>query len=109
MVFYVDVDDTLVRSFGRKRIPMPEMVNHIHRLRDEGAELYCWSSGGANYARQSAQELGLEDCFLGFLPKPHVMLDDVEPSSWKRFVTVHPAEAPSKSLIDYRASLEPAV
>jgi hypothetical protein len=109
LVFYVDVDDTLVRSFGSKRIPMTEMVNHIQKLKNEGAELYCWSSGGADYARRSAQELGLESCFLGFLPKPYVMLDDMEPSSWKRLVTVHPAEAPSKSLIDYRASLGPAV
>ena len=83
---------------------MVEMLNHIRRLKDEGAELYCWSSGGADYARRSAQELGLETCFLGFLPKPNVLLDDVEPSSWRRFVTVHPAEAPSKSLTDYRVA-----
>jgi hypothetical protein len=88
---FVDVDDTLVRSFGSKRIPMASMVELVKQLKQKGATMYCWSSGGADYARSSAQELGLEDCFLGFLPKPNILLDDVKFSKW-RVTELHPNE-----------------
>jgi phosphoglycolate phosphatase-like HAD superfamily hydrolase len=76
-VVYVDVDDTLVRSFGSKRIPMAAMVALVRDLNDAGAALYCWSTAGELYARATAEELGLADCFRAFLPKPQVLLDDV--------------------------------
>lgn len=51
-IIFVDVDDTLVRTFGHKRIPMPAVIDTVRRLAATGqAELYCWSSGGAEYAR----------------------------------------------------------
>jgi len=57
VVIFVDVDDTFVRSYGTKRIPMPAVIHHIRSLFDQGAELYCWSSGGAEYARDSVLSL----------------------------------------------------
>ncbi len=45
-VIHVDVDDTLVRSFGSKRIPMGAMVAQVRALHASGATLYCWSTGG---------------------------------------------------------------
>lgn len=106
IVVYVDVDDTFVRSVGTTRIPIPGVISHIRELHRDGAELYCWSSGGAEYARGSAREMRIEECFAGFLPKPHVILDDQEPASWRRLVCVHPAECQSRSLEDYRAAFE---
>jgi hypothetical protein len=94
-VVYVDVDDTLIRSAGRTRIPIPAAIAAVRRLHAEGAELYCWSSGGADYARESAGECGLTDCFVAFLPKPHVMLDDVSFDRWRRLRHVHPNDAAS--------------
>jgi predicted HAD superfamily phosphohydrolase YqeG len=91
MAVYVDVDDTLVRSFGSKRIPMTEMVAFVRSLKQQGATLYCWSSGGAEYARRSAEELGLGDCFIAYLPKPHVLIDDVAVDKWK-MRQLHPNE-----------------
>jgi len=91
-VAYIDVDDTLVRSVGSKRIPIVAAVRHVKALKEEGWELYCWSSGGAVYSRTSAKELGIEDCFAGFLPKPDLMLDDLSPQSWRGFRVIHPAE-----------------
>lgn len=105
LVVYVDVDDTLVRSFGSKRIPMSSVVEHVRELHRRGATLYCWSTGGAEYAQASARELGLEACFSGFLPKPHVMIDDQAPADWRLLVCVHPNEAASKTLDDYQAIL----
>ena len=101
LVAYVDVDDTLVRSFGSKRIPMTQMVRHVRQLSRDGVLLYAWSSGGGDYARDAARELGLEDCFKAFLPKPNVIIDDQAPADWRRLVHVHPAEAPSKTIREY--------
>lgn len=56
---FVDVDDTLVRSVGQTRIPMSAVVADIRRLRAAGHRLFLWSSGGVEYARTSAEELGI--------------------------------------------------
>ncbi len=101
IVAYVDVDDTLVRSFGSKRIPMTEMVQHVRELYRDGITLYAWSSGGGDYARNSARELGIEECFTAFLPKPNVIIDDQSPAEWRRLVHVHPAAATAKTVRDY--------
>jgi phosphoglycolate phosphatase-like HAD superfamily hydrolase len=93
-VVYVDVDDTLVRSFGSKRMPMASMIALVRALKQRGALLYCWSSGGGEYARMAAAEVGLDDCFEAFLPKPHVLLDDVHVGRWK-LLQLHPAECAS--------------
>lgn len=99
-VVYVDVDDTLVRSVGSKRIPMPSVVEEVRKLSAAGALLYLWSSGGADYARTSAVELGIETCFVAFLPKPDVMIDDQPPSEWRRLRHVYPLQASSAKQIE---------
>lgn len=104
LIVFVDVDDTLVRSFGTKRIPMTEVVEHVALLKAQGAVLYCWSSGGADYARRSAVELGIEHCFAGFLPKPHVMIDDQPMSEWKHFLHVVPLSCSTTGVEEYRSS-----
>ena len=86
----MDVDDTLVRSYGTKRIPMPDVIRHVRNLHQQGDTLYCWSSGGADYARASAEEFGIADCFQAFLPKPDVLLDDQNVSDWRHLRQVHP-------------------
>jgi len=82
-VVFVDVDDTLIRSVGLKRIPIPEAVAGVKALHAAGDQLYLWSSGGAEYARLSAVELGIESCFLAFLPKPDIYVDDQAISDWR--------------------------
>lgn len=92
-IIFVDVDDTLIRSVGTKRIPMPPVVERVRVLHREGVALYLWSSGGADYARASAVELGIEDCFVTFLPKPDVYLDDQAVSEWRYCLHVLPSNA----------------
>jgi len=92
MVVFVDVDDTLVRSAGTKRIPIPAVIAHVRELHAQGAILYLWSSGGADYARSTAEELGLLGCFVGFLPKPHVIIDDQQVHEWRDCREIHPAQ-----------------
>lgn len=89
-VIYVDVDDTLVRSFGSKRIPITAAIERVRALHAAGFELYCWSTGGADYCRATAFELGLSECFVAYLPKPQLLLDDQHPSEWRTLRWVHP-------------------
>ena len=92
-IVYIDVDDTLIRSVGTRRIPMPAAVAAVRTLATQGAALYLWSSGGANYARVSARELGIEDCFSAFLPKPDAYIDDQPVHEWRTCRHVLPANA----------------
>ena len=105
LVVFVDIDDTLVRSFGSKRIAMSSMVDRVRALHAEGAVLYAWSSGGADYARSSAEELGLGGCFVAFLPKPDVFVDDVRIEAWRQVVQLHPNEAAHRTVEELRALL----
>jgi cation transport ATPase len=92
-VIYVDVDDTLVRSFGTKRMPMASVVSSIQALHQDGVVMYLWSSGGGEYARESAVELGIENCFVAFLPKPDVYIDDQSFDEWRYCRHVLPGNA----------------
>ena len=58
-----------------------------------------------DYARESAEELGIEVCFTAFLPKPQIMIDDVEISKWRSLKDIHPNSCDSYSLEDYRKLL----
>jgi phosphoserine phosphatase len=102
--FYVDVDDTLVRSFGSKRVAIDATVEAVRSLSLAGAQLFCWSSGGAEYARTSATELGIEGCFVAFLPKPDGLIDDVRVTEW-RLAQIHPSECRGKSAPELLALL----
>lgn len=99
-IIYVDVDDTFVRSAGTKRIPMPATIRHIRALKEQGAQMYCWSSGGAEYAQPSARECGIEDCFVAFLPKPQLLIDDQNIGDWRDLKWVHPASCDNADLGD---------
>jgi isochorismate hydrolase len=105
LYIYVDVDETFVRNFGSKRIPMPNVIQHIKKLKFQGALMYCWSSGGAQYARASAIEFGLLECFIGFLPKPDVMIDDMHIQDWRYLLQVHPNECEVQTMATYRKKL----
>lgn len=82
-IIFVDVDDTLIRTVGSKRIPICETIRHIRRLHESGMILYLWSSGGAEYAEIIARELELSQCFVAFLPKPKAYIDDQPINEWR--------------------------
>ena len=103
---YVDVDDTLIRSVGTKRMPLPAVVSHVKDLARAGAELYCWSAVGAEYARATARDLGIESCFTAFLPKPNILIDDQEVRTWRRFKVVHPLSIADQTVEKYLSMLE---
>src|SRR5215203_876620 len=103
LCIYVDVDDTLIRSAGSKRIPIPAVIRHVCELHEKGVLLYCWSSGGGDYARESATEVGIAHCFAGFLPKPNVVIDDQRVIDWPQFLHVYPASC--RTLDEYTSTL----
>jgi|SRR5579859_242156 len=92
-VVFIDVDDTLVRSAGAKRIPIPAVIARVRQLKQEGAILFLWSTGGDEYCQSSATELGIADCFAGFLPKPNVYIDDQPVHEWKSCKHLYPSQA----------------
>jgi len=61
LVIYVDVDDTLVRTAGTKRMPIPSVVAHVKALFEGGAELYCWEHSRRDYARTTARPIGCRE------------------------------------------------
>lgn len=89
---YIDVDDTLIRSVGTKRIPITRTIEKVRSLKLEGWVLYCWSSVGADYAEEVARELGIQECFTDYLPKPTLIIDDIEPLGWPGISIIHPNE-----------------
>jgi predicted HAD superfamily phosphohydrolase YqeG len=91
-IVYVDIDDTMIRSVGAKRIPMPNVIANVRRLKEEGAILYLWSSGGAEYCKSTAAELGISDCFEAFLPKPTIYVDDQPLNEWRFCKHLYPAQ-----------------
>lgn len=105
LYIFVDVDETFVRNYSSKRIADPAVLQHIRSLKDQGAELYCWSSGGARYAKESAKEFGIEDCFMSFLPKPQVAIDDLSFDKWRNLLQVHPNECPGNNVESYKIKL----
>ena len=54
-----------------------------------------------DYCRATAIELGIEDCFVAFLPKPRIMIDDQEVKDWVFCTTFHPTTCAGKRLEDY--------
>ncbi len=101
MIVYVDVDNTLIRTIGEQQHPISEVVNHLRQLNADGVQLFCWSAGGADYAKKCAQVAGVEDLFAAFLPKPRVMIDDQFVTDWPFCVTVHPEWCRGKKWEDY--------
>lgn len=92
MVVFVDIDDTLIRTAGTKRIPMPKTIERVKQLHSDGHTLYLWSSGGALYAEESALELGIQDLFTAFLPKPNLLIDDQPRSEWRGLAYEFPGQ-----------------
>ena len=106
LVIYVDVDDTLVRSYGSRQIPITGVIERLRLLcAEDGVVAYCWSSGGAEYARGVAERLGIAELFLAFLPKPNLMIDDQPPSAWPDVCVLHPNEAMSTDAAAARLKL----
>ena len=106
LCIYIDVDDTLVCSAGGKTIPNPNLVRRIREWKAQGALLYCWSSAGADYAQRTAEELNVKDCFVGFLTKPHALVDDQSIHQWAYFIELAPARAERSSLSEIREELD---
>jgi hypothetical protein len=105
LVAFIDVDDTLVRSVGTKRIPITAVVQRVRDLRVAGTHLYCWSTAGAAYAKATAVELGIADCFVDFLAKPQLLVDDQQPSEWRNLTCLHPNEISSLTVSEIEVAV----
>jgi len=106
LCIYIDVDGTLVQTAADKRIPNPNLLRRLREWKAHGAILYCWSSRGADYARHTAEELKVRDCFAGFLCKPHALVDDQSVHQWAYFLELAPGRAERLSVAGIREELD---
>jgi hypothetical protein len=81
LVVYVDVDDTLIRTSGSKRIPVSGVIESV------------------------AVGLGIAELFAGFLPKPQVLVDDRALAQWNRLIEIHPSECGRWNAEDYQRAV----
>ena len=81
LVVYVNVDDTLIRTSGSKRIPVSGVVESV------------------------AVGLGIAELFAGFLPKPQVLVDDRALAQWNRLIEIHPSECGQWNAEDYQRAV----
>lgn len=71
---FVDIDLTLVDHLGTFKPGATEAMQILH---DGGCHLFLWSTGGAQYCRDTAARAGIEHLFEAFLPKPDLFIDDM--------------------------------
>ncbi|WP_119066095.1 HAD hydrolase family protein [Rubrobacter indicoceani] len=65
MNVFFDVEGTLLGA-GRAR---PHVRRVFEKLISEGHHVYIWSGGGARYAKNAAETLGVEDLIFGIFSK----------------------------------------
>ena len=106
LCIYIDVDGTLVQTTAGRRVPNQSLLCRLREWKAQGAILYCWSSGGADYAQRTAEELKVKACFAAFLTKPHALVDDQSIQHWPYFLELAPARAEGLSVTGIREELE---
>jgi hypothetical protein len=60
--------------------------------------LYCWSTGGGDYARTVTESSDISQCFEAFLTKPHLIIDDQEVHEWRRCRRLDPRNVGDESV-----------
>jgi hypothetical protein len=77
MNIFVDTDGCLIDYDDKPRREIIKFVKFL--AKHTTADLYCWSGGGADYARMWAERLGIDHLFKGFATKflapPNVSVD----------------------------------
>lgn len=81
LVVYVDVDDTLIRTSGSKRIPVSGVIESV------------------------AVGLGIAELFAGILPKPKVSVDDRALAQRNRLIKIHPPKCGRCNAEDYQRAV----
>jgi hypothetical protein len=50
------------------------------------------------------RELAIAECFVDFLTKPHLMVDDQPPAEWRNLVCLHPNEVSSMTVTEIESA-----
>ena len=73
---FIDVDLTLVDAQGNLRQGVEKALNELWAY---GYQIYIWSHGGAQRARDIIKQYGLGYCIVDCLSKPDIIIDDSPP------------------------------
>lgn len=105
LVIYVDVDDTLIRTLGTKRVPIPTAISHVRALHTQGAVLYL-SAVAVNNMLGECARYGYRGMLRRILAKTsNSKFDDQQVSEWRYCRTVHPSNCGETSMEDYVTQL----
>lgn len=68
-----DIDDTIwkVNEEMRRQEPDYKLINVLLWFVENGDNVYIWSAGGMDYAKQIAAKLGLDE-YVRIIPKPNL-------------------------------------
>ena len=90
---FVDVDLTLIDANGRV---LDGAIESLQQLKDH---LFLWSTAGMEYARSTAQRLGIANFFESFCSKPDIIIDDMPSTVLNPFVFNVQAEQSWESMV----------
>ena len=77
-----DVDDTLwrIRQEQKDQVPDLELISVLRWFWMNGDNVYVWSAGGVDYAKQICKKLGIDEYVTDVIRKgsikPHISFDD---------------------------------
>ena len=104
-IIYVDVDDTLVRTDGSKRIPVPAVIDHVRKLADKDDELYLWSEVALRTPvlrrTNSEAQVASERSFRSQMSSKVL-------NEWRRLLGMHPSNCQRTTLTEYKTRLSGA-
>lgn len=92
-VYTFDVDDTLI-LWDKGNITFNHIPVEIHQVHVEaikkhkarGQFVIVWSAGGAQWAKEAVDYLGIGEYVDIVMRKPLVMYDDVSPEKWCKVI-----------------------
>jgi hypothetical protein len=78
---------------GGSRVIPGQLLTDAQLVQDPGFALpVAACARGGQYCKASAAELAIDDCFVNFLPKPNVYIDDQPVHEWKSCKHLYPSQ-----------------
>jgi len=73
-----DCDDTLWKIDMKRGMQVPDydLIQVLRWFHQNGDNVYVWSAGGMDYAKDIVRKLGLSDWVHGVIPKPPLYGND---------------------------------
>ena len=78
----IEVPDPYINDKPVKLVPHQRNIDLIRRKYGQGKMIIAWSAGGAIWARNVINALGLNDIVTLIMAKPTTYVDDIDVANW---------------------------